>query len=105
MQQHQKVATLVVLVTVLSACVAGSGEAAHAASGGVVPQLLLGLWHGVIAPFTLLGEIINRFAPHLLPWHVRFYEARATGVAYDVGFYVGLAAGPSFAWTRWSRRS
>lgn len=99
-----KIVGAAILVATLSACVAGSGEAAHAASGGFLPQLLLGLWHGVIAPFTLIGEIITRFAPHLLPWHVRLYEARATGVAYDVGFYVGLAGGPSFAWNRWSRR-
>ena len=104
MKHIAKIVGVAVLVGSLSACVAGSGEAAHAASGGMLPQFLLGFWHGVIAPFTLIGEIITRFAPHLLPWHVRLYETRATGVAYDVGFYIGLAGGPSFAWSRWSRR-
>lgn len=92
------------LALALGACVAGSGESAHAASGGIVAQLLLGLWHGILAPLTLIGEIINRFAPHLLPWHVRLYETKAAGVAYDIGFYLGLAGTPSLAWNRWSRR-
>jgi hypothetical protein len=63
-------------------------------------QFLLGLWHGIIGPVTLIGEIINRLFPHALPWQVHFYETKATGVAYDVGFYLGLAGGPSFAFGR-----
>ncbi len=88
----------------LSACVAGSSESQQAAGGGLVPQLLLGIWHGVIAPITLLVEVINRIDPHLLPWKVRLYEASGTGVAYDVGFYLGLAGSPIVIRTGWSRR-
>jgi hypothetical protein len=86
-----------VTILALGACTAGSAEAGHAASGGLVAQFLLGFWHGLIGPVTLIGEIINRFLPHLLPWQVRLYETKASGVAYDVGFYLGLAGGPSFA--------
>jgi hypothetical protein len=88
----------------LTACVAGSQEAQHTAAGGLLPQLLLGLWHGVIAPVTLIVEVINCFAPHLLPWTVHLYEAKGTGVAYDVGFYFGLAGSPIIIRTGWSRR-
>jgi hypothetical protein len=95
-----KVAAAVLAVLALSACVAGSGESAHAASGGLLSQFLLGLWHGVIGPFTLIGEIINRFFPHVLPWQMHLYETKAKGVAYDLGFYLGLAGGPSFAFGR-----
>jgi hypothetical protein len=28
----------------------------------------------------LIIELINRLAPHALPWTVRMYEARGTGV-------------------------
>jgi hypothetical protein len=91
------------VVLALSACVAGSGESQHAVAGGVLLQALLGFWHGVIAPVTLIGEIINRFAPHALPWTVRLYEARGTGVAYDVGFYLGLAGGPSLVFASRAR--
>ena len=92
------------MLATLAACVAGSGEAAHAASGGFLSQLLLGFWHGVIAPFTLIGEIINQVAPNALPWKLHLYETQAAGLAYDVGFYVGLAGGPSIVWSRWSGR-
>jgi hypothetical protein len=95
-----KIAAAGVVLLTLAACVAGSPDAAHAATGGWVSQLLLGLWHGLIGPVTLLVEIINRFAPHLLPWKTHIYETKATGVAYDVGFYLGLAGTPVVVWSR-----
>ena len=79
-------------------CIVGAGT-----SGLLLSQLLLGFWHGVIAPVTLIVEIVNRLAPSLLPWKVHLYESRDTGVWYDVGFYVGLAGGPSVFVGRWRR--
>jgi hypothetical protein len=96
---------LVGLVLVLAACAAGSGESQHAASGGVLSQLLLGFWHGLIAPVMLIVEVIDKFVPKLLPWSVKFYEARGTGVVYYIGFYFGLVGSPLLAHTGWSRRS
>jgi hypothetical protein len=93
------------VVLALAACAAGSGESQHAASGGVLSQLLLGFWHGLIAPVMLIVEVIDKFVPKLLPWSVKFYEARGTGVVYDVGFYFGLVGSPLLAHTGWSRRS
>jgi len=87
----------------LSACIAGGAESQHAAAGGDLPQALLGFWHGLIAPITLIGEVVNRFAPHALPWTLRLYEKTGTGVAYDVGFWLGLAGGPSVLLRRWRR--
>jgi hypothetical protein len=98
------IAAVAIALFALSACVAGSAESQHAASGGMLSQFLLGLWHGVIAPVTLIVEVINRFAPHLLPWRLHLYESRNTGVAYDVGFYLGLAGSPIVVRDRWSRR-
>ena len=94
MKRAFQITSAIVLVLALSACVAGSTESQHAAAGGVLSQLLLGFWHGLIAPVMLVVEVINKFAPHLLPWTVRFYETKATGVAYDVGFYFGLVGSP-----------
>ena len=96
---------LIGLGLALAACAAGSGESEHAASGGVLSQLLLGFWHGLIAPVMLIIEVVDKFAPHLLPWNVKFYEARGTGVVYDIGFYFGLVGSPLIAHTGWSRRS
>ena len=100
-RSHAVMASAILVVALsLSACVAGSAESAHTASGGMLSQFLLGLWHGIIGPVTLIIEIINRFFPHVLPWRAHLYEAKVTGVAYDLGFYLGLAGGPSFAISR-----
>jgi hypothetical protein len=103
MRRPVKVLGSLAFLLVLGACAAGSAESAHAASGGVLSQALLGFWHGLIAPVMLIVEVINHFAPHALPWTVRFYEARDTGWAYDVGFYLGLAGSP-VVFVGWSRR-
>jgi hypothetical protein len=90
----------VAVCLLLGACVAGSSESSHAAAGGDISLLLLGLWHGIIAPAMLVVEVINRFAPHLLPWAVRFYEPHANSAIYDLGFYVGLAGSPVLVGSR-----
>jgi hypothetical protein len=93
-----------VLLLALSACVAGSEESHHAAAGGLISQGLLGLWQGIIAPATLLVEVINHFAPKALPWQLHMYETTGTGWAYDIGFYFGLLGGPGAVLGGWSRR-
>lgn len=104
MRRSIMVGGALVLVLALGACAAGSAELAHAASSGELSQFFLGVWHGLIAPVMLIVEVVNRLAPHVLPWAgVRFYEAKGTGVAYDVGFYLGLAGSP-VALFGWSRR-
>jgi len=106
-QRPRRIAPLLAVAVVtlaLTACVAGSAEAQHAAAGGWIAQLFLGFWHGIIAPFMLIVEVVDAFAPHLLPWTVRMYEPGATGVAYDVGFYFGLLGGPGAIFGGWRRR-
>jgi hypothetical protein len=92
-----------ILCLALCACAAGSAESHHAADGGGLSRFLLGLWHGIIAPLTLIVEIVNHFAPHTLPWAARMYEPAGTGWLYDLGFYLGLVGSPVFASTRFSR--
>jgi hypothetical protein len=82
------------LLLALSGCIASSEAAHHAAAQGVLYQFVLGLWHGIIAPFTLLGEIIEKFVPNLLPWRLQMYQREGTGLAYDIGFYLGLVGSP-----------
>jgi hypothetical protein len=97
-----KLALLALTVLGLTACVATSAESGQAAQEGSISEIMLGFWHGIIAPVVLLGEIIEAVSPSILPWSFRVYEAEHTGVLYDVGFFVGLLAGPSLLWT--SRR-
>jgi hypothetical protein len=104
MKSALKIAGAAAMLLLLAGCVAGSAESHHAASSGDLSQFLLGFWHGIIAPVTVIVELINRLLPHLLPWHAQLYEPSGTGVAYDVGFYLGLAGGPPIVINTWSRR-
>lgn len=91
------------LVLALSACAAGSTDAANAAQSGGVAVFVLGFWHGLIAPITLLVEVVNEFATGALPWSPRMYQ-EGSGVVYDIGFFIGIIAGPSVLWTGSIRR-
>jgi hypothetical protein len=93
MKPVAKIACALIVLSTLAACAAGSAEAHHMAQSGGLSQFLLGVWHGVIAPVTLVVELINHFAPHVLPWTLHFFE-RDSGVFYDLGFYLGLGGGP-----------
>jgi hypothetical protein len=50
---------------------------------GRVARAGAGLWHGIIAPATLLISFFNS--------DIRMYEVHNTGSEYDLGFFVGLA--------------
>ena len=55
----------------------------QADAGGRVARAGAGLWHGIIAPVTLLISFFNS--------DVRMYEVHNAGSEYDLGFLVGLA--------------
>ena len=82
------------LILTLAGCAAGSSEAHHAASGGFIAEFVLGLWHGFIAPLTLIVEVINALLPHVIPWKPRLFETGA-GVAYDVASSSPSPAAPT----------
>jgi hypothetical protein len=50
---------------------------------GRVARAGAGLWHGIIAPITLVISFFNS--------DVRMYEVHNTGSEYDLGFLIGLA--------------
>jgi hypothetical protein len=50
---------------------------------GHVAGILLGIWHGVISPVTLIWSFINP--------NVQMYEVHNNGNQYNLGFLVGIA--------------
>ncbi len=98
-----KLALPIAACLLFAACAPGSEDSAHAASSGLLGEFLLGLWHGIISPITLLAEIVNALLPRLLPWHAHLYEVKAAGPVYDLGFYLGLGGGPVVIWRRGRR--
>jgi hypothetical protein len=100
MKPYLKIALVGLLLLGLAACAAGTGDSSHAAEGGPIAKLVLGFWHGLIAPITLIVEVVDAFFPHVLPWTFHLYETKAAGVFYDIGFYLGLAGGPTVVYHR-----
>lgn len=55
----------------------------QADTSGRIARAGAGLWHGIIAPATLLVSFFNS--------DVRMYEVHNAGSEYDLGFFVGVA--------------
>jgi hypothetical protein len=76
-----KVAALVGLVTLLTAC-AGPNTALNIASpSGDVSGFWSGLIHGIIAPITFIISLFDD--------NIRMYEVHNNGNWYDLGFVLG----------------
>lgn len=66
---------------ILTGCVPGDGTATIAKPAG----FLWGVWHGWLAPVSLLIGLFNK--------DVRVYEIINTGWWYDLGFYIAVISG------------
>ena len=53
-----------------------------AGSGGHVAGILLGIWHGIISPITLVLSFLNR--------GIQMYEVHNDGAPYNLGFLLGI---------------
>jgi hypothetical protein len=53
------------------------------ADNGRVAGLAQGLWHGLIAPVTVIGSFFNP--------EMQMYEVHNNGQEYNVGFLIGVA--------------
>ena len=53
------------------------------AENGVVAGVIQGLWHGIIAPVTLVMSFFNEA--------VQMYEVHNNGREYNLGFLLGVA--------------
>jgi hypothetical protein len=50
---------------------------------GSVAGILLGIWHGIISPVTLVLSFVNK--------DVQMYEVHNDGSQYNLGFLIGVA--------------
>lgn len=73
---------LVVLLLTLTSCAAGpNAQEGVAPPGGEVAGFWLGLWHGIIAPFTFVVSLFSDT--------VSLYEVNNNGNWYNFGFILG----------------
>ena len=78
-----RVLLLVVLILVavfLTGCMPGNDQYTEKPAG-----FFWGIWHGWIAPISLIGQLFNS--------SIRVYEASNVGWWYDFGFYLAIAGG------------
>jgi hypothetical protein len=81
---YKRIMTLVLVLYALmglSGCVPGDGSASAADPAG----FLWGIWHGWLAPLTLIIGIFDH--------NIRVYEIYNSGWWYDFGFYMAIVAG------------
>ena len=72
---------MILVMVMLSGCVPGDGTNSQTRLAG----FFIGVWHGWIAPFTLIYSLFNRT--------IGIYEVYNTGFGYDLGFYMAIISG------------
>lgn len=74
---------LAAMLILLSACAAGPNPSQNIAdTHGKVANFWTGLWHGFIAPYTLIISIFFK--------NIGFYDVFNNGVWYNLGYLLGL---------------
>lgn len=77
----KKILGILFIAFILSACAPGGGKYNQSRKAG----FLDGIWHGWIAPVTLVWGLFNN--------NIRVYEVNNTGWWYDFGFYIAIVGG------------
>ena len=86
MRSIASIVLLVFVTTLLSACgFAGSAPV----QPGHPPGFFVGVWHGLLAPWTL---ILRAFLP------IKMYEVPNSGWLYDFGFLIGITGSMPIGW-------
>lgn len=83
MKRASRIMVLLILIVVLGAC--APGTARFESEQGSAAGFFWGVWHGWIAPVSLVWQLFNR--------SVRVYEANNSGFWYDLGFYLAIVGG------------
>ncbi len=73
--------SVVILSLILTSCLPGGGNYSPSNPAG----FFTGIWHGWIAPFSLIIGLFNS--------SVTIYESFNSGWWYDFGFYMAIIAG------------
>lgn len=74
-------AVILVFVALLSSCLPGDGKN----SAEKPANFLTGIWHGWVAPVSVIVGIFNG--------NIRVYEPNNSGWWYDLGFYMAIISG------------
>jgi len=71
----------VIVLLSLSGCIPGDGSADATHTAG----FFWGIWHGWLAPLTLIISIFDK--------NIHIYEVANSGFWYDLGYYMAIISG------------
>lgn len=74
-------ALMILVLLAASGCIPGDGRASPENTAG----FFWGIWHGWLAPLSLIISIFNR--------DIRIYEVQNSGWWYDFGYYMAVISG------------
>jgi len=72
---------LLILIVILTGCIPGDGKNTVEKPA----NFLWGIWHGWLAPLSLIISIFDK--------NINIYEIWNTGFWYDFGFYIAIISG------------
>lgn len=78
---------LLALISILLTGCTFAGDSSALTEG--TPGLLMGIWHGIVAPYTL---IVRFFLD------IKMYAMPNSGLGYDVGFLLGIIGAIPLGW-------
>lgn len=81
MKKKINILLLIVFSLLLSSCIPGDGSASFTDKAGIFS----GIWHGWIAPLSLIISLFDQ--------SISIYEVNNTGFWYDFGFYIAIIGG------------
>ena len=79
--------TLIILTSLILAGCTFAGDSSTLTQG--TPGFFMGIWHGAVAPYTL---IVRFFLD------IRMYAIPNTGLGYDAGFLLGVVGAIPLGW-------
>jgi len=82
---YKKIIILVLLTVLLVFMFSGCAPGDSKATEDKPANFLWGIWHGWIAPISLIIGLFNK--------SIRIYETINTGWWYDFGFYIAIISG------------
>lgn len=81
MSRALSVVGLLIVLVMLTGCLAGPNECAGSRGEDGAAGFWKGLWHGIIAPVTFIVSLFTK--------NVQFYEVFNNGNWYNLGFVLG----------------
>ena len=87
MKHISKITALTLLAVVLLSGCTFAGDSSTFSSG--TPGFLMGIWHGITAPYTL---VVRFFLD------IKMYAIPNSGLTYDIGFLLGIIGAIPLGW-------